>query len=145
MVNILVNGRSAGPAEGGEGEEAGGEPGVEDVGFLDDVGRVAVAAGFWSFTVDRDASAGFAVPRGDAVAPPELAGDAPVVDVGHPLEVDLFVHLGGEVDGGFFAVDGFDCVDGVLGDGFAAGVRGFVDREEPLEREARFDDDAGAL
>ena len=46
----------------------------------------------------------FAVPCGDAMAPPELAGDAPVVDVGHPLEVDLFVHLRGEVDGGLCAV-----------------------------------------
>ncbi len=67
------------------------------------------------------------------------------MDVGHPLEVDLFVHLWREVDCGFFAVDGFDGFDGVLRDGFAAGVGGFVDGEEPLEREARLDDYAGAL
>ena len=36
---------SCGPAEGGEGKQAGGEPGVEDVGFLDDVGGVAGGSG----------------------------------------------------------------------------------------------------
>src|SRR5580692_5049223 len=136
---------SSGPAEDGEGKQAGGEPGVEDVGFLNDVCGVAVAAMRGSLAVYGDSAAGFAVPCGDAMAPPELARDAPVVDVGHPLEVDLFVHLGGEVDRGFFAVDGLDGFDGVLCDGFAAGVWGFVDGEEPLEREARFDDYAGSL
>ena len=38
-----------------------------------------------------------------------------------------------------------DGVDGVLCDGVAAGVGGFVDGEEPLHGEARLDDDAGAL
>ena len=114
-----------GPAEGGEGEQTGGEPGVEDVGFLHDVGGVAVAAGGGVVARDGDSAAGFAVPGGDAVAPPELAGDAPVVDVGHPLEVDLFVHLRGEVDGWFFAVDRFDCVDGVLRDGCCRRCWGF--------------------
>ncbi len=38
-----------------------------------------------------------------------------------------------------------DGVDGVLRDGVAAGVGGFVDGEEPLQGEARLDDDAGAL
>ncbi len=131
-----------GPAEGGEGKEAGGEPGVEDVGLLRDVGGVAVAAGCGGFAGDGDAAAGFAVPCGDAMAPPELAGDAPVVEVVHPFEIDLFVHLGREVDGGVFAFDG---VDGVSGDALAAGVGCLVDGEEPLHGETRLDDDAGAL
>ncbi len=35
----------AGPAEDGKGKQAGGEPGVEDVGFLADVGDAAAGAG----------------------------------------------------------------------------------------------------
>src|ERR1039458_1835690 len=61
---------------------------------------------------DGDGVAGGAVPRGDAVAPPELARDAPVVDVGHPLHVGFAVHLGDELD---MAVGDGD--DGVGGDG----------------------------
>src|SRR5439155_25599439 len=121
-------GIDCGPAEGGEGEEAGGEPGVEDVGFLNDVGGVAGAAGGGCFAGDGDGATGFAVPCGDAVAPPQLPRDAPVVDVVHPLEVDFFVHLRREVD--VFFGDG---ADGVLRDGVAAGVGSFVDGEEPLQ------------
>src|SRR5882757_7715108 len=101
----------SGPAGSGEGEEAGGEPGVEDVGLLHDVGGVAVAAGRGGVAGDGDSPAGLAVPGGDAVAPPELTGDAPVVDVVHPLEVDFFVHLRREVD--VFFSDG---ANGVLCD-----------------------------
>ena len=86
------------PAEDGEGEQAGGEPGVEDVGFLGEVGAAAGGAGGGGGAGDGDVLVG-AVPGGDAVSPPELAGDAPVVDVGHPLVVGLFVHLGR--DGGW--------------------------------------------
>ena len=41
------------------------------------------------------------MPGGNAVSPPELARDAPVVDVGHPLHVGLLVHLRGELDVAF--------------------------------------------
>ena len=40
-------------------------------------------------TRDGDVAAVVAVPRGDLVAPPELAGDAPVVHVLHPVEIRL--------------------------------------------------------
>ena len=49
----------------------------------------AGGAGGGRLAGDGDGVAGGAVPGGDAVAPPELAGDAPVVDVGHPLHVGL--------------------------------------------------------
>ena len=91
--------RSVGPAEDGEGQQAGGEPGVEDVGLLRDVGdAAALAQAVGRFARDGDFAAGRAVPGGDAMAPPELAGDAPVVDVRHPLDVGLAVLLGGELD-----------------------------------------------
>src|ERR1039458_9158032 len=66
---------------------------------------------------DGDGVAGGAVPRGNAMSPPELAGDAPVVDVGHPLHVGFAVHLGDELD---VAVG--DGGDGVGGDTSAARV-----------------------
>ena len=133
------------PAEDGEGEEAGGEPGVEDVGFLREVGARALGAGGGSFAGDVDLAAGAAVPGGDAMAPPELAGDAPVVDVGHPLVVGLGVHLGGELDGPCRVGGAADGGDGVGGDGVAAGVGLLVDGEEPLHGEARLNHGAGAL
>ena len=105
----------AGPAEDGEGEQAGGEPGVEDVGLLRDLGGAAGGAGGGGLAGDGDGGAGGAVPCGDAMAPPELAGDAPVVDVVHPLDVGLGVHLGSEADvavadgGDGFGGDGVSC------------------------------------
>ncbi len=78
-----------GPAEGGEGPEAAGEPGVENVGVLLEVGGVAARAGGGRFARDDDFLAFAAVPGGDAVAPPELARDAPVADVVHPLVIGL--------------------------------------------------------
>ena len=127
-----VSGFGVGPAEDGEGKQAGGEPGVEDVGLLRDVGGVAGFAVSWCFARDGDGGTGFAVPRGNAMAPPELAGDAPVVDVTHPLVVGLAVLVGRELD--VALVDGFD---GLVGE--------WLDLDEPLLREARLDDDAGAL
>ena len=76
-----------GPAQGGEGPQGGGEPGVQHVlvllrcacrrtsgscaGVLPDDGHLAAVV---------------AVPGGDLVAPPQLPGDAPVADVLHPVD-----------------------------------------------------------
>jgi hypothetical protein len=66
------------------------------------------------------------------MAPPELARDAPVVDVLHPVEVGLLVLLGREADG-FVAVGvGLDGGDGLLGER--------LNLDEPLRGEARLDD-----
>ena len=79
------------------------------------------------------------------MAPPELARDAPVVDVGHPLEVDLLVVLGREADGLVAVGIWLDGGDGELGHGCAAVVRLFVDGDEPLRGEARLDDGFAAV
>ncbi len=129
-----------GPAEDGEGKQPGGEPGVEDVGLLGDVGGVAGATCGRRCAGDGDGRAGFAVPCGDAMTPPQLARDAPVVDVLHPLVVGFAVLVGRELD-----VALCDCCDGFGCDAVAAGAGGLVDGEEPLEESARLDDDAGAL
>ena len=79
-----------GPAEGGEGPQAGAEPGVENVGVLREVGGAAVrAVRSGSSRATVISLAVVAMPGGDAMAPPELARDAPVADVVHPLVVGL--------------------------------------------------------
>src|ERR1039457_585781 len=77
------------PAEGGEWPEGAREPGVENVGVLVEVERCAARAAERGFAGHDDLQALGAVPGGDAVAPPELARDAPIADVVHPLEVGL--------------------------------------------------------
>ncbi len=113
-----------GPAEYGEGEQAGGEPGVEHVGFLCDGRAAALRASLRSFARDGDLAAGDAVPCGNAVSPPELAGDAPVVNVAHPVEIGFRRLRGREFD--------VALLDG--GDGFV-GER--LDFYEPLRGKAR--------
>ena len=71
------------------------------------------------------------------MAPPELAGDAPVVDVLHPVEVGLLVLLGGEADGLVAVGVGLDGGDGL------GGQR--LDLDEPLGGEARLDDGLAAV
>src|ERR1039458_7900911 len=58
----------------------------------------AVCAVGWIGACNGDAGAGGAVPGRDAVAPPELPRDAPVMDVFHPLQVDRLVVLRSEAD-----------------------------------------------
>src|ERR1035438_3349994 len=46
-------------------------------------------------------------PSRNAMPPPQLARDAPVVDVIHPVQINLFVIF--RDDGDLAALDGFDC------------------------------------
>ena len=85
-------------AEGGEGPQRRGEPGVQHVLVLPKVLPVAVRAfGRVGLGAD-DLAAVPAIPDGDAVPPPELAGDAPVLDALHPVEIDLGEAVGREFD-----------------------------------------------
>ena len=111
------------PAEDGEGPELRGEPGVEHVRVLLELApsrSVAQAVGSSSRHGDVPV---VAVPRGDAMPPPELARDAPVVDVAHPLEVGLRPDLRDEADRA--VLDGAGC----------AGSASGCDLHEPLRRE----------
>ncbi len=72
------------------------------------------------------------MPRGNAMSPPQLPRDAPVVNVAHPLEVRLGVHLGHELD--LALLDGFDG---------AVGQR--LNLHEPLRRQARLGDGLAAI
>ncbi len=111
-----------GPAERGEGPQTGGEPGVQDVGVL----VPALAARRLLVGADADDLARGAVPDGDAVAPPELARDAPVVEVVDPVEVPL-LHL--------LRVDR----DPAVADRVTGGLRERADLDPPLHGQARLD------
>ena len=97
------------PAQGGEGPQGGGEPGVQHVGVpLDVLGVAGLALGGVGAADGHVAAVG-AVPHGDLVAPPQLAGDAPVVDVLHPGL--------GEAVGDEFDLPVLHHLDGGLGQG----------------------------
>ena len=94
-------------------------------------GPEAVAVGI----VEREGSA----PDRDAVAPPELAADAPVALLGEPVDVALGVAVGVDLE-----APGGDGVDGLLGEaGGAVGVVAHAD--EPLVGEVGLDGGLGAV
>jgi hypothetical protein len=81
------------PAERGVRPEARGEPGVEGVLVLADVRGLPQPRSGGGLDGHGQVLAGVAVPDGDAVAPPDLAADAPVADVLHPVQVDALEAL----------------------------------------------------
>src|SRR5579884_3733473 len=89
-------------------------------------------AGGGCFTSDGGFRAVAAVPCRNAMTPPELARDAPVANVFHPLEEDGLAILGNEAD---FAA--------------AYGGHGFLGKRlhvhEPLRRDERLDDALAAV
>ena len=114
--------RRVGPAQGGKRPQGGGEPGVEHVVVLAQIGREAVGVGLGvrlgpggarlGLVAAHPDAAVLVVPGRDAVAPPQLAADAPVLDVAHPLEIGVLPVVGHEAD-----VAIFDSLDRRLGQG----------------------------
>ena len=100
------------PAQGGEGPQGGAKPGVQHVLLPGDVLAAALGAAGGVGAVHGDVAAVGAGPGGNLVAPPELAGDAPVVDVLHPVGVGLGEPLGDEPD-----LPVVDHPEGLLGQG----------------------------
>ena len=86
------------PALRGEGPELGREPRVEHVLVLMDVVSAALRADVDVIHRGVLPPAVLAVEHGDAVAPPELARDAPVLEVLHPGEVGARPAVGVEGD-----------------------------------------------
>ena len=86
-----------GPAQGGERPQCGGEPGVQHVLLPDDMTAVAMGALGGIGLRDCHPAAVLAGPGGDLVPPPELPGNTPVVDVLHPIGIDLGEALGDEL------------------------------------------------
>ena len=72
------------PTLRGEGPQLGAEPGVQHVLVLMDVGAAALGADVHVLHAGVLPAALLAIEHGDTVAPPELARDAPVLEVLHP-------------------------------------------------------------
>ena len=85
------------PAHRGERPERRAEPCVQNVLVAGDVLAVAALALRRILAGDGDVAAVGAVPRGYLMTPPELAGDAPVVDVLHPVKIGLGEAFGDEL------------------------------------------------
>ena len=125
-----------GPAEGREGPEARAEPGVQHVLVAGQrLGPAVVARrlfpGLGLGRRHEDLAVG-AVPGRDAVAPPELARDAPGLDVAHPLEIGARPALGHEADAARF-----HRLDRRPGEGLGVDI--------PLVGQPRLDHRAGAV
>src|SRR5690606_33360284 len=85
------------------------------------------------------------VPGGNAVSPPDLPRDAPILDVVQPVEVGLGPVLGDELDSAVA-----HALDGGFGDALApagAAIRQHVAGQvhEPLIGEIGFDDGVGTV
>ena len=126
--------RLARPSQGRERPQGRREPGVEHVrvALQGNVRAEAVALPGLRLAPSHVDAAVRGVPGRDAMAPPDLAADAPVLDVVHPLEVDPGPVLGHETHR-----PGLDGADGGLGE------RGGP--HEPLRGEARLHHRAGPL
>ncbi len=123
-----------GPAEGAEGPQPGAEPGVEYVLVLGqgDVACDAVLFAGLGFGARHIDVALLVIPGRDTVAPPQLARDAPVLQITHPREVHVLVVFGHELD-----VAVFHRLDGRLGQCFH--------RHEPLIGQQRLDHVTGTI
>src|SRR5690606_29748291 len=122
------------PAEGGEGPQGGAEPGVQHIVVLvqADIGGNAVFFPYLVFTAAHIDLAVVVVPGGNAVAPPQLAADAPVLEIPHPGEVHVLVLFGHELDAAVL-----HRFDGGFGELFDAHI--------PLVGEPGFHHGAGAV
>src|SRR5260221_14059336 len=98
-------------------------------------GAVALRTGGWSFLgEDRFGILTAHAPvRRDAMAPPELARDAPVLNIAHPRKVGVLPEL--RMESGVAVLDRFDRT---AGQRFSIRA-GLVDGDEPLIGEHRLD------
>ncbi len=88
-----------GPAQGAKGPQAGREPGVQYilVLFQDSLAEIVTFAHVF-FAAAHVNIALIVIPGGNAVAPPQLPGNAPVLNIAHPGEVHVLVLFGHELD-----------------------------------------------
>ena len=122
------------PAQGAKGPQCRAEPGIQNIVVLAEFqvgGQVVLLANFVFAAAHVDVALGV-VPGRNAVAPPELAGNTPVLDIAHPGEVHILVLFGHELD-----TPVLHSFNGRLGQ--SLGV------SEPLVGQHRLDDQAGAV
>ena len=125
-----------GPAQGREWPERGRKPGVEHVLVLaqrDLAAQLRACLSGCGRGVARHVDvAGLVIPGRDAMAPPQLAADAPVLNIAHPLVIGLVPVLRYEADAA-----SLDCSDRRPGQ--------WLDAHVPLIGEVRFDHCAAAI
>lgn len=135
------------PAQRGERHQRRREPRVEHIVVTREGAGMALGRGLGAgilFGAGDVDVAGFVIPRRNLVAPPQLARDAPVLDVVQPLVVGVDPLLGHQLD-----LAALHRVQRHLGDRAAGEARAIGGRlahgDEPLVGQHRLDDDAGAI
>ena len=88
-VEIVEVGRFIRPAERGKRPQRRGKPCVERIGVLLKMRAAALGADAGRFAGNNCFAAVLAIPCRNAMAPPELTGNAPVLDVLHPVIIDF--------------------------------------------------------
>ena len=133
-IELLQLGRLVGPAQRGERPQRRGEPGVEHILVLAQfhVRRQRVLLAHFGFVAAHVDVAGVVVPGRNAMAPPELAAHAPVLDVAHPFVIGLRPVLRHEADAAVF-------------DRLERGLGERRDLHVPLVGEIGLDDGVGAV
>ncbi len=86
-VEMLEFFRILRPAQRGERPQAGAEPGIQRVFVLFDIGRAALFTFAGVVLGNRNMPAVCAVVGRNAVAPPNLAGNAPIADIFQPVHI----------------------------------------------------------
>ncbi len=133
-IEVLERVRLLWPAERAEWPQGRGEPGIENVLVLSQ-GDIFREAMMFADSLLRVADVDIAlvvIPGRDAVPPPELPADTPVLDVVHPVEVGLRPVLGNEANPA--GLDGLD-----------RGFRERLDLHVPLIGEVRLDNRVRAI
>ena len=106
-VKIIQIRRFIGKTERRKGPKRAAEPSIEHVFVLLQNRMSALEALFRSALGDLHMPAFFAVVSGNAMSPPKLTGNAPILDVFHPIKVDFGKTIGDKF--GFFLAHGLNC------------------------------------
>ena len=97
-IEIFIVLRFFGKSEGGKGPERGGKPGVQHVLVLSQLRASAFGAMRRVLLRTNHLSARLAIPNGNTVSPPKLAGNTPVAHVFHPVVISFGETLGHKSD-----------------------------------------------
>ena len=86
------------PAQGLEGPQCGGEPGIQRIGILCEMCLATLRTNSGGFLCNHNLTTLITVVSRDSVSPPELTTDTPVADVVGPVEISLLHTLGNQLD-----------------------------------------------
>ncbi|MNI07776.1 hypothetical protein D3C73_607910 [compost metagenome] len=98
VIPLIVAAVLIRPAQRCKRPQVGAEPGVQNILILSQIVKAADSARFLFTVCNKYFPCGFGVPGRNAVAPPQLAGDAPVADVLNPVQIGFLKTFRYEVD-----------------------------------------------